>query len=221
LIKGGLRTISGLIGKSMKTAYEMKTTVATIGIRGTEYTVVYGQSVSGTVSAGAIAVCNAGGCLDVSRGLSYYIKDEHTKPIFINTPAMLSPPQPVIAGGTNVDKVAKHQNTDAKSSKKGAALSSRDGDFFGWQDLSEKSKDGKDDDKKGGHDDEALSLTMDDSTGKHGKKSLLTTIEDNSGKKQSDNNLTTLPLAALLGQSGIIINEGGDLGNKGKGKGKN
>ncbi len=73
LLKGGLRTISGLIGKAIKTAYEMKTAVATMGIRGTEYTVVYGDSVTGTVSAGAIAVCNAGGCLDVVRGQSYQV----------------------------------------------------------------------------------------------------------------------------------------------------
>ena len=53
LIKGGLRTVSGLIGKVIQSAYELKTNVATIGIRGTEYTVVYGKSVSGTVSAGA------------------------------------------------------------------------------------------------------------------------------------------------------------------------
>lgn len=107
LIKGGLRTVSGLIGKVIQSEYELKTTVATIGIRGTEYTVVYGESVSGTVSAGAIAVCNTGGCLDVTQGLSYYIKDETTKPVFINTPAMLSPRQPVVAGERNSDKVAE------------------------------------------------------------------------------------------------------------------
>ncbi len=111
LMKGGLRTISGLIGKAIQSAYEMKTTVATIGIRGTEYTVVYGESVSGTVSAGAVAVCNTGGCLDVTRGQSYYVMNENTKPVFINKPALLSPPQPVIAS----DKVAEDENTDAKS----------------------------------------------------------------------------------------------------------
>ena len=117
LMKGGLRTISGLIGKAIQSAYEMKTAVATIGIRGTEYTVVYGESVSGTVSAGAIAVCNAGGCLDVAHGQSYYIKDENTKPVFISKPALLSPRQPVIAGERNRDKVAEDENTGAKSEK--------------------------------------------------------------------------------------------------------
>lgn len=124
LIRGGLRTISGLIGKVIQSAYEMKTSVATMGIRGTEYTVVYGESVSGTVSAGAIAVCNAGGCLDVSHGKSYYIRDENTKPVFISTPASLSPRQPVIAAERIRDKMAEGENIDAMSDK-GEARSSR------------------------------------------------------------------------------------------------
>ncbi|WP_348674484.1 FecR family protein [uncultured Abyssibacter sp.] len=37
LIKGGFRTITGLIGKSDKETYQIKTPVATIGIRGTHY----------------------------------------------------------------------------------------------------------------------------------------------------------------------------------------
>ena len=37
LLKGGLRTISGKIGKQNKDNYEMRTPVATIGIRGTHY----------------------------------------------------------------------------------------------------------------------------------------------------------------------------------------
>jgi hypothetical protein len=37
LIKGGLRTISGRIGKTNKQNYRMNTPVATIGIRGTHY----------------------------------------------------------------------------------------------------------------------------------------------------------------------------------------
>lgn len=97
LIKGGLRTISGVIGKAIKESYEMKTEFATIGIRGTEYSIVYGESVAGTVSAGAIAVCNAGGCLDVLQGQSYHVTDWNTKPVLTFKAAFLPPPQPVKA----------------------------------------------------------------------------------------------------------------------------
>lgn len=116
LLKGGLRTISGLIGKAIKTAYEMKTAVATMGIRGTEYTVVYGDSVTGTVSAGAIAVCNAGGCLDVVRGQSYQVMNLDTKPVLISKAAFLPPPAPVDAGKK---KLAQIDIANREASNKG------------------------------------------------------------------------------------------------------
>ena len=95
LLKGGLRTVSGLIGKASQAAYEMVTRVATIGIRGTEYTLVYGEGVNGTVGHGRIAVCNAGGCLDVNQGVSFYVKDQNTRPVRAEKAAQLPPPQPV------------------------------------------------------------------------------------------------------------------------------
>lgn len=182
LIKGGLRTISGLIGKAIQSAYEMKTTVATMGIRGTEYTVVYGESVSGTVSAGAIAVCNAGGCLDVAHGQSYYIKDENTKPVFISKAAVLSPRQPVITGERNRDKVAQGGNTSAKSEK---TWSSRGNDLFSWRSDSQREKEDAAKDSRG-HD--ALSLPPgDDGSGRLRRESVLTTDDGNS---QHDKNAT-------------------------------
>jgi hypothetical protein len=39
LFKGGLRTITGLVGRTNRKNYQVTTTVATIGIRGTEYTI--------------------------------------------------------------------------------------------------------------------------------------------------------------------------------------
>ncbi len=126
LMKGGLRTISGLIGKAIQSAYEMKTAVATMGIRGTEYTVVYGESVSGTVSAGAIAVCNAGGCLDVAHGQSYYVKDINTPAVIISKAASLPPRQPVIVGERNRDKVAESDKTGTQSWERGETRSRND-----------------------------------------------------------------------------------------------
>ena len=120
LLKGGLRTIDGLIGKAVQAAYELKTSVATMGIRGTEYTVVYGEGVSGTVSAGAIAVCNAGGCIDVARGQSYFVANIQTKPVYISKPAFLSPPQPAKA---DQKKIARTETTGPGASDKERATS--------------------------------------------------------------------------------------------------
>jgi len=96
LLKGGLRTVTGLIGKATEQAYEMITRVATIGIRGTEYTLVYGAGISGSVGYGRIEVCNGGGCLEVSTGESFYVKNENTKPVRAEKAAELPPPQPVM-----------------------------------------------------------------------------------------------------------------------------
>ena len=210
LIKGGLRTISGLIGKAIQSAYEMKTKVATIGIRGTEYTVVYGESVSGTVSAGAVAVCNAGGCLDVSHGQSYYVKDETIKPVFIGKAAVLSPRQPVIAGERNKDKVVEDGNTDAKSSNR-ETRSSRD------------SQQEKEDESKSGDGHDVLSFPGEQDSGQRGHKSVSITKADNLQEQndatfqqtQSDNAFTAFPLAEVGGVSGDTT-LGGSVFGKGK-----
>lgn len=94
LLKGGLRTISGRIGKMSRAAYELATRAATIGIRGTEYTVLYlpDGSVNGTVAEGQIAVCNQGGCLDVSASYSFLVTSPNSQPVLTDRAAELSVP---------------------------------------------------------------------------------------------------------------------------------
>ncbi len=93
LLKGGLRTITGLVGRSNKQNYQVTTSVATIGIRGTEYTIQYGNSITGTVGDGQIEVCNSGGCLRVTNGESYYVQGQEVKPILTNKRTDLPPPE--------------------------------------------------------------------------------------------------------------------------------
>jgi hypothetical protein len=109
LLKGGLRTITGLVGRSNKANYQVSTTVATIGIRGTEYTIQYGQSITGTVGEGEINVCNGAGCLSVTNGESYYVQNQEIKPILTNKRTDLPPPEPTsppahFAEGENVNQ---------------------------------------------------------------------------------------------------------------------
>ncbi|HVY05049.1 MAG TPA: FecR family protein [Burkholderiales bacterium] len=94
LLKGGLRTITGLVGRTNKGNYQVTTSVATIGIRGTEYTIEYGHSVTGTVGEGEINVCNGGGCLSVMNGESYYVQGQEVKPVITNKRTDLPPPPP-------------------------------------------------------------------------------------------------------------------------------
>ena len=53
LVKGGLRTISGLIGHKNRSHYQVKTVVATIGIRGTEYTAFFDSTLTMTPTTAA------------------------------------------------------------------------------------------------------------------------------------------------------------------------
>lgn len=82
LLKGAMRTITGAIGKTDRKAYRLDTAVATIGIRGTEYAVAYGRSITVTTNSGLIEVCNNAGCLFVEAGQSAYVPDSNTAPSF-------------------------------------------------------------------------------------------------------------------------------------------
>ena len=71
LVKGGLRTISGLIGHKNRDRYQLKTAVATIGIRGTEFTVNYNSNnLLMTTNNRSVDVCNAAGSLNALTGQS-------------------------------------------------------------------------------------------------------------------------------------------------------
>lgn len=74
LVKGGLRTITGLIGKGQRDSYRLSTSVATIGIRGTEYSAQFSGGQDGVLNLatgeGRVEVCNAGGCVIVAGGES-------------------------------------------------------------------------------------------------------------------------------------------------------
>lgn len=78
LVRGGLRTITGQIGKATPDSYKVTTPVAMIGIRGTEWSGVLVPASGASeepqlnlgTGEGAIEVCNAAGCLVVASGES-------------------------------------------------------------------------------------------------------------------------------------------------------
>lgn len=92
MLKGGLRTITGLIGKRGKQdAYRNSTAVATIGIRGTEYGSLLCRQDCGKlpdgqyidVKQGRINVSNKAGSLDVEVGQYAYVRDGDTAPLLL------------------------------------------------------------------------------------------------------------------------------------------
>ena len=103
LLRGGLRLVTGLIGKTNPTGYRLKTPVATIGIRGTEFNsricladcaaeesqVGDAASANGikqglyvNVDDGQVFLNNSSGqSVDLAQGESGYVADANTLPI--------------------------------------------------------------------------------------------------------------------------------------------
>jgi hypothetical protein len=92
LMQGSLRAVSGSIGKRDREDWRLKTPTATIGIRGTEFTVdetacpASGCAAGGqpslvvSVVAGRVAVTNEAGSIEVPAGATLRLRDARTVP---------------------------------------------------------------------------------------------------------------------------------------------
>lgn len=88
LLRGGFRTLTGLIGRRDKSAYRVKTPVATIGIRGTDYTAFFcGAGQCGGVEGlylgvwdGGVEMTNDGGSQEYSAGEFGFVPNNNTRP---------------------------------------------------------------------------------------------------------------------------------------------
>lgn len=81
LLKGGFRTLTGLIGKDRREQYKVNAVVATIGIRGTDYTAQLGDSgLAVTTHGGLVEVCSDAGCALVAPGQSVLVPDRNAVP---------------------------------------------------------------------------------------------------------------------------------------------
>lgn len=96
LLRGGLRTITGLIGRTNQSSYKVSTAVATIGIRGTEYTISYldADTIALSTGEGSIEVCNRAGCVILSSGDSAIVSGQDSLARLTDSRPRLMPPQP-------------------------------------------------------------------------------------------------------------------------------
>jgi len=115
LIKGGLRKVSGLIGKRSQPKDLLNTPVATIGIRGTDYSLQFCNNDCGSIptmsgmllanglhielAVGVILVQNQAGSLLVNAGQFAYVKDANTAPVIKKDENELSSLATTSAGG--------------------------------------------------------------------------------------------------------------------------
>lgn len=95
LLKGGFRTLTGLVGRANKDNYKVTTAVATIGIRGTEYTISYldSNAISIATGEGSIEVCNGAGCVILRSGDSAIVEGPNSPLRLTDTRPRLDPPQ--------------------------------------------------------------------------------------------------------------------------------
>lgn len=82
LAKGGMRAITGLIGKRNHDNYKVITNTATIGIRGSSFLISYNTDGSVAVNAeqDAIVVCTNTGCAGLTAGETVVVKDKNQDP---------------------------------------------------------------------------------------------------------------------------------------------
>lgn len=105
LLKGGLRAVTGTIGVRSKETYSVTTPVATIGIRGTGFTLRYCAGdcppVNGkpqpdglyvSTQDGMIYIANPAGIIDLAVGQSAFVASSETPPELTDTPPLLLPP---------------------------------------------------------------------------------------------------------------------------------
>jgi hypothetical protein len=80
LLKGAMRAITGAIGRTNHDNFRLNTSEATIGVRGTEYSVRVGARLLASVSEGEIVLCNDGGCRSALRGEAYSVHGHRERP---------------------------------------------------------------------------------------------------------------------------------------------
>ncbi|HEX4858884.1 MAG TPA: FecR family protein [Usitatibacteraceae bacterium] len=124
LVRGGLRTLTGLLGKAGGTSYRVNAAVATLGIRGTHYTLLLCQQdctegngslaadgAYGGVFDGAVVLSNAAGEREFATDEYFHVPDA-------NTPPRLLPGRP----GFLRDRLEARQRRDQRQQQALAAL---------------------------------------------------------------------------------------------------
>jgi len=94
LLKGGMRSVTGLIGKSARDKYKVKTPVATMGVRGTHYVIQICsgdcgagvQGIVGTVLQGAIVMSNDAGTQEFGTDQFFNVPSNNETPKTITNP---------------------------------------------------------------------------------------------------------------------------------------
>lgn len=89
LFKGGLRAVTGLIGKHNKQAFKITTPTATIGIRGTDFMLqTEGKAMFGQVTEGAMTMLTANSREVFTAGQSSFVPSSSASPVVTTAPPL-------------------------------------------------------------------------------------------------------------------------------------
>jgi len=103
LLQGGMRAVTGLIGKRNPQNYKVTTPTAVVGIRGSAFLVAFNAQGELVVSGeqDEIEVCTEAGCVGVKGGESVRVVASSRLPLYTHTRAVLPlppPPLPFVVG---------------------------------------------------------------------------------------------------------------------------
>ena len=84
LSPGGLRAITGLVANTNRSAFTLRTSTATIGVRGTELMTVYFQGLYTQVVDGIVAVSTVAGTESASAGQTVLVTSSTAAPVTVD-----------------------------------------------------------------------------------------------------------------------------------------
>jgi hypothetical protein len=131
VLKGGLRTITGVIGKQNRDRYRITTATVTLGVRGTDFEIVHvPQAISSEVPAGTYNRVyegvtsfqnKAGAALLVSRDQTAFVALQGS-----TAPVLVPPPAAIFSRPTPIPQIAPQglRQDDGKVDKASAAVRS-------------------------------------------------------------------------------------------------
>lgn len=98
LLRGGMRAITGLIGKRDASNYKVTTPTAVVGIRGSAFLIGFNAEGELVVSGeqDEIEVCTEAGCVGVKAGESVRVVSSSQLPLYTHTRAVLPMPPPPV-----------------------------------------------------------------------------------------------------------------------------
>ncbi|WP_298208615.1 FecR family protein [Acidovorax sp.] len=95
LLRGGMRAITGLIGKRNPASYQVITPTAVVGIRGSAFMLAIDANGQVLVSGeqDEIEVCTQAGCVGVTAGEAVLVLSNSELPVYTHTRALLPVPE--------------------------------------------------------------------------------------------------------------------------------